>query len=360
MNNNENKKLKVGILTFHRAHNYGAVLQAYALRTFLNKHFNVETHFIDIKMQKSYEVYSVFVLRRFLTKRIWKELCLLPYRRKRYIAFENFIAQEFRNIPYDKSLDKHCDIIIVGSDQVWNAGLTKEAGSIFWGNLPSFHGKLISYAASMEICHLCYRQSDQIRKYLTRYYDISVREKQLKTILEPLTPKTISVCVDPTLLLQKSDWDKIAIHPKITEKYMLLYQVRNNKDTYLFAKQLAQRLGLKLVILSANIAKLNSAICIDAGPYEFLGWFKYASFVVSASFHGTVFSLIFQRPFYSIRLGDGKDSRVESLMSTLELEQFFISNKANPTIIDYKWDEIVKKLDDCKKESVAYLINNIN
>lgn len=322
--------MRIGILTFHRAHNYGAVLQCYALQEYLKKEGHVVYIIDHLPHDKMLNVYKWFDLSRFNRKNlivILKEFLLLNYRRSRFKRFNHFIDSNFQLIDDAFSSFSSLDLVIVGSDQVWNYKLTHGFDPYYWGFFEKPDNvKLISYAASMgEI--FSENESECIVKYLQNFDSISVREEDLYEKIKLLSiGKPITMTLDPTLLLSKANWSDIAIKPKEERPYLLLYQVRNSTNAMDMAKIIAKRYGLKIIILSAAIDKINSKECIKASPEQFLGWFKYAKFVISSSFHGTVFSLIFNIPFYSIRMNDGKDSRVVSLLNKFDLNSRLITN----------------------------------
>ncbi|CCX66878.1 putative uncharacterized protein [Prevotella sp. CAG:1058] len=336
--------MKLGILTFHCAHNYGAVLQCYALQETLKK-MGHDVEIIDYRPKFLINVYKWFIPRRFIhfnVNKIIRELSILRYRKQRYCGFCRFM-DKFYNIgsKINDNINKY-ETIIIGSDQIWNLQLTRKEGKPYWGEIPYYKGNIIVYGASMEDMNLTSQQELFISGALKRFSLISVREKQLSKFLEKYTNKIVPVVVDPTFLLPVEMWSKIAIIPSNTDKYLLVYQVRNNNKTKQISELIAKQLNLKIIMLSAKVDADNSELCVGASPQQFLGLFKNASFVVSASFHGTVFSILFKKQFFSIKIGDGKDDRVESLLSILGLENRLISD-INNKIVDINYDEIEYK-----------------
>lgn len=351
--------MKIGILTFHRAHNYGAVLQCYALQEVL-KSMGHEVSVIDYQSKTLLNCYRVFDYHRFCKKnpaKVIKEIRLLPSRKKRSKSFNLFVSERLNTVPVESIMKDPFDFIIVGSDQVWNFKLTKGFDKYYWGLFEHpVSTKLLSYAASMEEA---WDKEDEpkLRSYLKNFSAISVREETLKHKLSTIcTDKEITTVVDPTLLIDAVIWDRIAKKPSVAEPYLLLYQVRNNQKCHDIAVKIAKEKGLRLIALSATVNRLNSQETIGASPEEFLGWFKYATFVVCASFHGTVFSLVFQRPFYSIRLNDGKDSRVQNLMEkTGTLDKFIDDCPKSTDYQMYDTDMISHSIKKMSESSINYL-----
>lgn len=319
--------MKIGILTFHAAHNYGAVLQCYALQDYLKLQGH-EVYVIDYRPSDMLDIYKWINPKRFITRHIIqaiKELKILKYRKQRYDNFNKFIDTRLNLVSPDNILLNDLDYIVIGSDQVWNTHLTNGFDSYYWGSKFSNNkAKLVSYAASMEE-YWGKANDTKARKLLSHFSAISVRETSLQKIVEHLLPNhEVTVTVDPTILIPSLEWDKIAVKPKIKEPYLLLYQVRNTEKAYKIAHELASKMKLRLVCLSARVDKLNSKSIVSASPEEFVGLFKYASFVVASSFHGTIFSVIYKRDFIALQLGDGKDSRYSDFLKELNLQSRLI------------------------------------
>lgn len=348
--------MRIGILTFHRAHNYGAVLQAYALQTILEKH-NHEVEFIDYYNPRMLHVYKWFDLQRFRTKSIKHlvhELFLLINRKRRFMHFDKFIHEYLKLSPVPYDLASY-DLIIVGSDQVWNTKLTNGFDKMYWGNFPhpSSLG-IVSYAASMEE-NMTDKEMVSLSLMLENFKYISVREKSLAARLSSLTDKPVYLVSDPTLLLGTADWNKMTDTPIIHKKYVLLYQVRNDPKAENIAKAIAKRMGIELVYLSARIDLENSKEAIASGPIEFLSLFKHASYVVCTSFHGTVFSIIFNVPFCSVLLNDGKDSRVKDLLEYFHLESRGVGSFQETVFDNIGWEDVNRDLAGLRAKSIDYL-----
>lgn len=326
--------MRIGILTFHHAHNYGAVLQCYALKHYLLSQ-GADVEVIDYRSEAiassyrrtNFPAIGSLPLRQWLG-RMRFECSILSTRMRRFDAFEAFIQNVLQPQPLARITERPYDLILVGSDQVWNYHLTQGFDSYYWGEFPrQATTRLATYAASMHD-HWPEQMNQEIAQRLQQFDTISVRESQLKEQLQPLSPKKdISVVVDPTLLISAAEWDKIATAPRQCKRpYLLLYQVLTNPLAEAVAVKVAAQLGLEVVYLSVGPTGRNSRATRYTSPEEFVGLFKYADFVVSASFHGTVFALQYGKPFYSIRSGKGVDNRLESLLAPLQLTHRFISS----------------------------------
>lgn len=350
--------MKIGILTYHAAHNYGAVLQCFALQEYL-KSCGHDVSIIDYRNSRVLDVYKRFKWTRIIKKNpfvmvksIVAELFLYERRKCRYHAFEGFINTELHIASVDTIFNSPYNLIFIGSDQVWNFKLTYGFDSYYWGDFNKPSGTLLaSYAASMQDS---WSDSDSllIKNKLQNFDMISVRESSLAAKLQQLIPsKKIYHVVDPTLLVPASTWDSIALTPNIQQPYLLFYQVDFNPLARKIAAEIAEKESLKLVVLSANIVDENSNIAVSASPSNFVGLVKYATMIVSSSFHATIFSLIFRKNFYTIK-GKGKNARIISLLSSLSLENRIIDSTPN-AILPVNYDLV--KMDSIKKKSIDYI-----
>ena len=188
---------------------------------------------------------------------------------------------------------------------------------------------------------------------LKSFYRISTREKELANKIHSLLPgKDVVTCVDPTLLLDSEKWGKLAIKPNINEKYVFYYQVRHSQMGLDFAKKVSLEKNCKLLVLSADVKNENTDDIKNSSPEELLGLIKYAECVISSSFHGTVFSVIFKKQFFSISNGT-KDSRVRNLLEGLHLMNHFVESSDFDIDVSTIIDD--NKLQDYIKSSVEYL-----
>lgn len=362
--------MRIGILTFHIAQNYGAVLQCYALQEVLKeKGYDVEI--VDYRPQSLLNYYKIFNVQRLMScnslefvKNIVREIIKMPNRFRRYVAFQHFINNKLNLSAKIKGRDIPCyyDVYIIGSDQVWNPKMTDGFDSIYFGNLNFTKGKkvYIAYAVSMEEQKLGTDDILFIKKSLNNFDFISVREELLAKFLNPLTDKDIKVVLDPTLLLNRHVWEIIAKR-LIKKKYVLVYQTRTNSNMLKIANEIAENIDAVVVEVTASLFVSFSKNKIQsATPEEFVGLVKYASFVVTTSFHGTIFSVIFNRPFYCIELGDNFDTRSRSFLSYIGLDKRMIKQDNSISFDEIEYDNVNSRLLQLRKESIDYLTKSIN
>jgi hypothetical protein len=259
-------------------------------------------------------------------------------------------AEDLKNDP------PKADIYVTGSDQVWNRRLTKGTDPIYWGCFR--RGKdtaMISYAASMED-GADDATSMEIRSWLPAFDALSVREESLcKAMKECLPDKPLATVVDPVLLIEESQWDGLSADNLPDEPYLLYYQVRKSNEALEIAKRKAEEKGLKLLVLSAKLELGSSFEIASSSPSEFVSLFRNASYVVTTSFHGTAFSVIFHKEFICVDVADGKNTRQEDLLSSLGLESRMVKGCNVPVMPVIDWNETDRKREAMVKVSRDYL-----
>lgn len=359
--------MRIGILTYHFAHNYGAILQCYALQTYLTTQGH-DVYVIDHKLPAIEIPYKPIYWRRFVSinplkavRKCITEIKLLPFRRARYKAFTAFIRNNLRIVPVESITNNPFDCIIVGSDQVWNTQLTNGYDPFYWGTFEKpRQTKLITYAVSMED-NPTDKKCLEMSKYIPNFSAISVRESALAENLSRKFNTSISCCVDPTLLLSSEQWNQLAGKRLVDENYVLLYEVTPSEKAEQIGHLVAAKLGIRLITLSSLPETNKDTITAYAMPDDFVNLFRYASFVVASSFHGTVFALQFQKPFISLRKNDNKDGRVTNLLNTMNLLDRFVDTYNDKLIEEIVSAQINITLDTSeRKKSILYLNSAIS
>lgn len=364
--------MRLGLLTFHRAHNYGAILQAYALKTYLEScgHF---VDFIDYMPTWHSAVYKVWNNEFYKKKTIFGKIKYIIFwlfscrrRIKRYNNFQNFITQYLKLLPKAKythipiHLKTNYDYIVVGSDQIWRNWVVEGRyvgfDPIYFGEGIFPRQKYISYAASMGIINYTAEEELFLRESLRHFDNISVRETNLQEELIKWGYNA-SIVADPTFLLRKEQWNGLLPQKRYTNrKYALFYRLLASDAARVLAEQIATELNLALLVINASISvKSRENETQVASPIEFLHMLRDSEFVISTSFHGTVFSIIFEKPFYTLGLGRN-DGRVKSLLYKLGLEDRYLSAGDNfedvkITKPSFDVEKLVKYISDSK----AYL-----
>lgn len=335
--------MKIGILTFHCAHNYGAVLQAYALQEHLCS-LGHEVYIIDYRPNYLVEPYKVFSWKRIPKgllgiKVLLGECVRLPRYIKRYRSFNSFISKNMHLLPSDfQNAEWNMDVFVFGSDQIWNKSICGDRFDLMY--LGAFkaaeHKKKIAYAASAG------QTNDflPVLYYLHKFSAISVRETSLCNVLATEANLEVSTVLDPTLLVDVGAFEKILKKPNVPQKYVLVYQVylsdETNRKVIKIAEDIATQIGGVVIDLSFQMS-LRARYCRSASPEEFLGYIKYADCVVTNSFHGTAFSIILEKSFYTVKVNSSIDLRAYSLLKKLSLEERFIEQSTTHLFskIDY-------------------------
>lgn len=298
------EKKRIGILTFHRALNYGAVFQTYALQTAM-RGLGAEADIIDYRAQFNEKRFQRKKLRDILHVR---ELYSVIFRN----AYMTYSRKTFEGFCQKMQMSEVCttqdglrevcskyDRIVSGSDQVWNIACTSGDDSYF---LPFMNDsqKKTSYAASIGYQKLPEQFIEQYKTWISGFSEISVREKSAVDIVHALTGREAEYVVDPTLLLEKSDWLKLADEAKVPEEpFVLMYLMSEDRELIRFAKNLVKKNNCKLLYINDRLFKLPGAVNLrDVTPEQWLGLFAKATYVVTNSFHGTVFSINFNKQFF--------------------------------------------------------------
>lgn len=316
--------MRVGILTFHYAVNYGAVLQAYATQRLLQD-LGYEVEMIDYRNRKILKDCNPWLLQRslFLRSPIRYILTYFPCAISsscRNYAFSCFRRKwlrisKKRYSPENRELDGY-DVVLVGSDQVWNPRCTGGYDPYYWARYRT-SARIVAWAASMNRKVLDVTEEETVRRYLSVFSDISVREEALKDLLQPLTEKAISVLADPTLMLPRMEWEQVA-GDSVTSGYVLAYPMLEEDKVIEVADMLANSKGLRCVVITNKAYwRPRKGFVQWAPPDKFLAYFRDADYVVTSSFHGTAFALQFAKPFLSI--ASGPNLRVSSLLWRLNM-----------------------------------------
>lgn len=371
--------MKVGILTFHRAHNYGAFLQAFALKTYIESLGN-EVFFIDYEDKNHHSLYRLFGTinekekKRSLfsvIKLLVKQIILFVPRYKRYKRFQKEIVDKLGIKGYPifnpKELSDNCDIYVYGSDQIWRKD-TYVGGfdKVFWGEYPITRAKKIAYAASMGKLVSKGEDKEWVKQHLKNFSKVSVREEHLKDFLQQLNNDIeIETVCDPTLLLDKEVWiEKFNLKKESKYKNILFfYHLLKSKKAKTFVDNIQKEKEYKVLELTGEVTPLflKKNFKQDIGPREFLEYLYNADIVISTSFHGVVFSLIFEKEFYAMGM-DSNSTRVLSLLEKVGLTDRYINDKGElPKVIEKKIDyNLVKEKIRCfRVKSKDFLLKNL-
>ena len=350
----DNKK-SCGIITFHEAVNYGAVLQAYALKKVISRYCDV--HFVRhsnsaILNRNSISPgfpKSIAGLKRFIIK----SLTYFPNRKK-----HNFFTR-FRNQYLLDTPEKYADFYITGSDQVWNDKCTDFDKAYFLDFTDD--KKKNSYSASFGFDSVPEDKIDEYRRLLGGFNNISVREKTGKDIISDLIERDVRVTLDPTLLLSKEEWSELVRQVDSYGKYLLVYAFEITDKMAEFVNKIAEERNLCVLILLPEKSLWKKSPIKNAkfvnyvSPEEWVSFFYYADFIVTNSFHGTVFSINFNKQFAVELLPPPSkvNSRLTDVLDMFELNTRYISSSDIRVNVDFERCNSIMQAK--REESVSYL-----
>lgn len=350
--------MNVGILTFHLAHNYGAVLQCYALQEVL-RDMGCEAMVINYQQPfiADYFKPQMNMGIRSFCKACWRGKSseylyrgLLPYIKTYH--FKTFRKKYLR-------LTKQCynvtdipvmDLYIVGSDQPWNPDLTNGADLVYWGQFERpATSQLATYAMSGSEKAIAKVGWNNVKQYCTQFNSLSFREEYNTKIFKNLTGKVCQTVLDPTLLADANLWSPLLNKKWAKRQYVLLYHVGGPKsviDTMVQkAKAMANTEGLDFIDASRYLYS----------PADFVSLIYYARCVVTASFHALAFSIMFQKPFCAVRTGQASDIRLKNLLEATRLTTHFVEASEVCIPVKLKYAEAEENLNILREVSIKYL-----
>lgn len=368
--------MKVLIITWLKYNNYGTLLQSYALQK------KIKMLGYDVKTLDDHGVGFDLLDKKMNKFQIIMKLCLsiikYPFtKKKKNIAAEPHkqidTFDEFKNkyidIEYNlddkRYLNNHYQAFVTGSDQIWSP-LETIFSKHYYLDFVDEHNSKISYAPSMGQS-VCSEEIKAIIKPLLKDFEyISVRENQGKQILSELTDKEIKVVLDPTLLLSKDDWSEIVPNKIIKNKYFFTYFVGNNAwySDYLEKNENIKKMKIFSLDNDFNLYLNGKVFKKNISPEEFLSLIKYAEYVVTDSFHGTIFSIIFEKDFVCLKrfednAKNNQNSRLYNLLKIVDLEERFVGRDVLTDLFNKKIDYglVNKRLKNEISKSEEYLIN---
>lgn len=357
--------MKIGILTFHNAYNYGAVLQTYATQEII-KSYGHDVEVIDYHNNKIDCVYNgkMFRLGSLIRSGMKAPLYIIEKyfywkRRKAYQRFQknNINLSENTYVQGDKMSLGNYDVILIGSDQLWNKNITGGYDDVYWGDFGrNSRTHVVAWSVCMNNKDLDETDRLYIKSHLHNFNSISVREEILKNFILNFTDKSICCTLDPTLLLPEYHWIKLC-HDVKENNYIFVYAVINEQEVIKFARKMSIEMGKPLVVIRSNctcsLSKHDKEQC---GPEDFLSYIHHADFVITSSFHGTAFSIILKKQFicpaFSI------NERVNNLLSIAGLNNRVVNKVQNiKEIPPIDYDVVSKKLNEEVIKTELFLSN---
>lgn len=368
----------IGIITYHHYYNYGTMLQALALQEKVEQ-LGYQAELIDFKQDNSLSIYEMLKLRI-------KRMPVYIKERKKYRALadsrekikeKNELFEQFYKTYLHVGKKKYTttqqlmenppvyDGYVVGSDQTWNPFVANSPEAFF---LPFVENKSKkgSYGPSLAVKSLSDEKEKEYRKKLSNFSFLSCREQDGAQLLSRITQKEVKCVLDPTLLLSAKEWGKYCEFEIPKEPYILVYFLGEKSEHRRAVEKIQKLTNWKIISLPAAYLEMenNDYKKVWGGPKEFLSLIRGAALICTDSFHGTMFSINFQRNFFSFcKSSDSEESsensRLYSALNIFGLSNRIIHNMDNLTAedisIDYK--NVIPILEEQRRDSIEYLEN---
>lgn len=366
--------MKISVITYHRVYNYGAALQAYATEKALNN-LGYEAELVDYipKKVKNYgSVAQVFyesgLFSDNLVKRILSTIVKTPSYRKQRSVFDGFIDKRITMTkPYYseeelKSDIPQADVYFTGSDQVWNNTYVKEFDGVYFLSYAENKPK-IALSASFGRKDFTKDELGWMMPWLKKYTAISVREKSGLELLKDADIPLKEHTLDPTLILRKEEWEKLISDVK-HEDYILVYQLHGSSKAEDYAVKIGNEKKLKVLrivtMLHQKSGKSNPVVLPEVE--EFLSLIYHAKYVVTDSFHGTAFSLNFNKNFIVCPPGKTGE-RIQSVLELTNLTERIATSEEDAVSLSDKTIDFTKcnqVFDEERDKAKRYVENALN
>lgn len=344
--------MRTAIITFQDAQNYGAVLQAYALKTAVSAYSDTTIlNYFNPYFHRNMAGHGIKCVIKTLLKYRSSKIKTSKFNtfQQQYLTGE----QELLLRDFLMHTDLKFDYYITGSDQVWNLDCSGKDTTYFLDFVKS--GKKCSYAASLGNYEATNKKVFQ--KYLKDFYAISVREDSGREILQSAIDKKISITLDPTLLLDKEEWGK-RFNLKFEEKYVLVYEVVTGHELFEQAKTFVKFVNLPLIcITDTDKLRIGAKVIKDASPEQWLKLFAGAAYVFTNSFHGVAFSLNFNKQFFVelLPLPAKKNTRIIEMLNRVGITQRLASECMVQKPLNY--NNINERMNLLRVDSHNYIKN---
>jgi len=354
--------MKIGIVTFHCAINYGAVLQAFALKEFLRS-LGHEAYIVDYrpKYKRGAQRRScVELLKHFIRECLFYPIQTTRIRRRQ--SFNKFCRKYQDLVPSTVLYSKNdFDVFIFGSDQIWNPEITKGFDDIFFGRFYGASGKKkIAYSVSSGT-HLDFSEEEHeyLKKSLSVFYAIGVREMSLKMVLQSCSMSSV-LTIDPVLLVEPSVFDKITLPIESRKPFIFLFQVGRVDGLFNRVKTLASQYDLDVVEAIADYEALRNPFAQQTlSPEEFLGYIDASAFVITTSFHGTALSLVRRKSFYTIKVNKLMDDRSSNLLESCGLKSRLVEFGGLSKLDEIEYECASGLIQELRRHSANFLKNAI-
>ena len=379
------KSEKVGLVSVS-IHNYGSLLQTYAMQHALDK-LGIDNEIILFKSDPIKQFYRVFNIPflsmklKLYRRKITSKLCYpkiyegSAVRDRAFMEFKNNYCRFTPKTTSREVLNKmgqNYRAVVLGSDQVWNpANLEMDFYTL---NFVPREKTKVAYAPSFGVSTIPEKQIEATTNYLNRIQYISVREIAGANIVKKLTGRDVPIVCDPTALLTCEDWNRIRSDRKyINDKYIFCYFLGANPEHRAFAEKVKKQTGYKIVALQhldefvKGDLHFGDLTPYDVGPQDFINLLSNAEIVLTDSFHGTMFSIYYHKRFFTFsRYSEGKkdstNSRIASILGLMELTDRKLEGTedvADCLTREVDWNTVQNKLNEFREQSYEWLVKSL-
>lgn len=365
--------MKIDVITRHSVPNYGSLLQTYATQKAIESLGHTSEIIDYTRYEERYENLAKTLVKgkkwdkNFILRTIYK-MIQTPNYAKMYKKFAEYRKDFLKETKYTygsleelKENNPEADIYCSGSDQIWGKIGTAEYDEAYFLEFVKNNKKCISYASSLGKTELSKELDENLERLLKKYTKILVRENTAKDILIKKNLNNVEQVLDPTFLLTKNEWKELAGKASIKEKekYILIYQLHDNKDFDKHAKEFARKKGMKLLRISPSLYHIvrSGKLVYLPTQYEFLSYFENAEYVLTDSFHATVFSIIFNKKFIDVLPKNKTGTRIESILAILSIDNRILKDYNDFELVEKSIDyEIVnKRIEEEREKSLELL-----
>ena len=361
------RALDIKIVTCHDVYNFGASLQVYALQTYLER---MGHHVQVVDYKPSYQPprnTRLFAIDRSKNKLVGFAQMLYRLPRRLFHIGRN---RKFRHFTkyclhltsecYDKqrllSAEIDADVFIAGSDQIWNCMYPTGRDTVFYLAFVKTDARKVAYAPSISINHIEPRWESIYQQYLPDFDFVSVREKSSLPFLKSMGCEYAEVVCDPVLLFSAQEWNGLFPPCSLVKgQYVLVYDFDDNRQIAAIAKAIAKAERLKIINISIDTLSGLGTKFRNIGPKEFLSLLWGASFVVSSSYHATLFSLLFHKRFCVVRRDLGINLRLEDLVDDYGLGDRIVSEYHSSLLDEIDYQQVDTKMQALTASSKDYL-----
>ena len=366
--------MKVGIITWFKYDNYGTALQAIALQKFLRESLKMDAELIDFpipaipKRKKRSSLYDYLgKIYYHLMMLNSPDYCKETSEKFRRIIKDNCkISRHIRNKDDYVDVCNEFDVLICGSDQIWNPNWFHP---FYYAGYDEIRTRRISYAPSFGVSVIPKKLESNYKMMLDRFSKLSVREDAGKKIIADITDKAVDIVLDPTLLIESSEWEKMESKEYVPDDdYLLCYMLSDNKRHWKSIRRFAKNNNLKMVVIphDPHSYMQPAEVIRGCGVEDFLGLIHGAKYVITDSFHGTIFSVIYKKDVAVFERHNpaeqgSQNSRIYNLLEKLHLESVLLKYDTDyvETINKIDYDEVYNYIRKEKAHSTSFIKEGI-